>query len=125
MVTLLDDLERDGAAFFRDLFRFLEVDDRFQLDTVERYNGSGVARSATIQMLLSGGVRVKGLARAVLPDAAFRRLATLHHSVRSANLQRSSPLPPKLRRELTQRFYGADIAALEQLIGRDLSVWTS
>ena len=47
-----------------------EVDDSFQLETVERDNGSGVARSVLIQMLLSGGVRVKGLARAVLPDAA-------------------------------------------------------
>jgi Sulfotransferase family len=124
-VTLLDDLERDSAALFRDLFRFLEVDDGFRLDAVERYNGSGVARSATIHMLLSGGARVKGLARAVLPDAAFRRLARLQHGVRSANLQRTSPLSPELRRELTQRFYGRDIAALEELIGRDLSVWTN
>jgi hypothetical protein len=45
--------------------------------------------------------------------------------VRSANLQRSSPLSPELRRELTQRFYGEDIAALEKLLDRDLSVWTN
>jgi Sulfotransferase family len=124
-VTLLDDLERDAAGFFRDLFRFLGVDDGFRLDTVERYNGSGVARSATIHTLLSGGARLKGLARAVLPDAAFRRLARLQHGVRSANLQRTSPLSPELRRELTHRFYGEDIAALEKLLGRDLSVWTN
>jgi hypothetical protein len=124
-VTLLDDLERDSAAFFCDLFRFLGVDDGFRLETVERYNGSGVARSATIHQLLSGGARLKGLARAVLPDAAFRRLARLQHGVRTANLQRTSPLSPELRRELTHRFYGEDIAALERLIGRDLSVWTS
>jgi Sulfotransferase family len=123
-VTLLDDLERDGVVFFRDLFRFLGVDEGFRLDTVERYNGSGIARSAAIHRLLSCGARVKGLARAVLPDAAFRRLATLQHGVRAANLQRTSPLPPGLRRELTRRFYGEDIAALEQLIGRDLSIWT-
>jgi hypothetical protein len=123
-VTLLDDLERDSAAFFRDLFRFLGVDDGFQLETVERYNGSGTARSATIHRLLSGAAKVKGLARAVLPDRAFRRLARLQHGVRSANLQRSSPLSPELRRELTQRFYGEDIAALEKLLDRDLSVWT-
>ena len=123
-VTLLDDLERDSAAFFRDLFRFLGVDEGFRLDPVERYNGSGIARSATIHRLLSSGARVKGLARAMLPDAAFRRLATLQHDVRAANLQRTSPLPPELRRELTLRFYGEDIAALEKLIRRDLSIWT-
>jgi hypothetical protein len=124
-VTLLDDLERDGAAYFRDLFRFLGVDDGFQLETVERYNGSGTARSATIHRLLSGAARVKGLARAVLPASALRRLARLQHGLRSANLQRSSPLSPELRRELTQRFYGEDIAALEKLLGRDLGVWTT
>ena len=123
-VTLLDDLERDGAAYFRDLFRFLGVDEGFQLETVERYNGSGIARSATIHRLLSRGTRVKGLARAVLPDRAFRRLARLKHGMRAANLQRTSPLSPELRRQLTQRFYGEDIAALEKLLGRDLSVWT-
>jgi hypothetical protein len=65
----------DGAAYFRDLFRFLGVDDSFRIDGVERFNGTGVARNATVHRLLSGGAMIKGLARAVLPDVATRRLA--------------------------------------------------
>ena len=124
-VTLLDDLERDGAAYFRDLFRFLGVDEGFRIDRIERFNGTGVARNATIHRLLSGGAVIKGLARAVLPDRATRRLARLQHGLRAANLQRPAALPPQLRRELTERYYRADILALERLIGRDLSGWTA
>ncbi|MCE3250655.1 MAG: sulfotransferase [Geminicoccaceae bacterium] len=122
-VTLLDDMERDGTAYFRELFRFLGVDDSFRIDSVERFNGTGVARNATIHRLLSGGAVIKGLARAVLPDVATRRLARLQHGLRAANLQRSAALSPELRRELTERYYRDDILALEELIGRDLSCW--
>jgi hypothetical protein len=122
-VTLLDDLEHDSATYFRDLFRFLGVDDRFRMDSVERFNGTGVARNATIHRLLSGGVMIKGLARAVLPDGATRRLARIQHGLRAANLRRTTALSPELRRELTERYYLDDILALEQLIGRDLSCW--
>ena len=124
-ITLLDDLERDGAAYFRDLFNFLGVDDDFPIDRIDRYNGSGVARNAMVQRLLSGGSRAKGLARRMLPDRAFRRLARLQHGVRAANQRRDSELPADLRRQLTERFYGDDIRALEKLIERDLSSWLS
>jgi hypothetical protein len=124
-VTLLDDLERDSEAYFRDLFAFLGVADDFPIEGIGRYNGSGVARSGVVQRLLSGGARVKGLARTMLPDRAFRGLARLQHSVRSANLRRDAELPADLRRQLTERFYGEDIRALEKLIGRDLGHWLS
>jgi hypothetical protein len=122
-VMLLEDLERDSVAFFADLFRFLGVDDAFRPDLSQRYNPTGAARSAALHRFLSGSPRLKRWLRGVLPHSAAWRLTRLHHLLRSANLRRTESLPPGLRRELTARFYGHDIEALEALLGRDLAIW--
>lgn len=122
-VVLFEDLEQHGAALFADLYRFLEVDDRFRPDLSQRYNQSGTPRSAILHRALSDSPRAKRLLRQILPHQAVYHLARLHHRLRGANLTRTPALPPTLRRELTERFYGDDIGALEQLLGRDLGVW--
>lgn len=122
-VTLFDDLKRDPAGYFADLFRFLGVDDGFRLDAVERMNGSGEARNAAVHWLLSKGAAIKGLARATLPDNAVRSLTRLQHRLRSANLRETPGLSPELCRQLTRRYYRDDILALEKLIDRDLGLW--
>jgi hypothetical protein len=122
-VVLLEDLERDSGGFFADLFRFLGVDDAFRPDLSQRYNPTGAARSAALHRFLSGSPRLKRWLRGVLPQSAAYRLARLQHLLRSANLRRTQCLPPGLRRELTERFYGNDIEALEALLVRDLGIW--
>ncbi len=122
-VVLFDDLTRNGPALFRDLFRFLGVDESFHLAEVQQYNSTGTAKSAAIQRALAMTHRLKGVARAVLPDAAVKQLINLQHRVRSANLEKTSDLPPELRRELTRVYYSRDIAQLEKAIDRDLMLW--
>jgi hypothetical protein len=121
-VTLLEDLERDSAAFFADLFCFLGVDDGFRPE-LQRYNETGAARSDALHRILYGSRKLKRWVRSVLPAPAAYHLARLQHRLRSANLSRSQALPPSLRPELTARFYAEDIGALEDLLGRDLSIW--
>jgi hypothetical protein len=122
-VVLFDDLTRNGPVLFRDLFRFLGVDESFQLDEVQQYNSTGTAKNAAIERALAVTHRLKGVARAMLPEAAVKRLINLQHRVRSANLEKTSDLPPELRRELTQLYYSQDITALEQAVDRDLMLW--
>ncbi len=121
-VVLLEELERDSGRFFADLFCFLGVDDSFR-PAQQRYNETGTARSATIHRMLYGSHRLKSWMRSVLPPPAAYHLARLQHRLRNANLSRSQALPQDLRPELTERFYAADIGALEDLLGRDLSIW--
>ncbi len=121
-VTLLEELARDRDRFFADLFDFLEVDDSFR-PAPQRYNDTGTARSATIHRVLYGSHRLKNWMRSVLPPTATYHLARLQHRLRAANLSRSQALPPDLRPELTERFYADDMGALEDLLGRDLSIW--
>jgi hypothetical protein len=122
-VLLLEDLARDSAASFADLFSFLKVDATFQPALSHRYNATGTARSTTLHRLLQRSHRLKRWARTVLPQPAAYHLARLQHRLRSANLGRSQSLPPTLRPELTEQFYADDIDALEGLLERDLSVW--
>jgi hypothetical protein len=122
-VVLLDHLERDGAVLFGELFNFLGVDDGFRLDEIERYNQTGAAKSEAVHRVLSESAGLKQLARRLLPEAAIRRLSQWQHRVRNANLRRESILSPELRRELTERYYAADMEALGKLIRRDLSIW--
>lgn len=122
-VTLLEDLERDPDAYFADLFEFLGVDADFRPQMSYAYNQTGIARSATLHRMLHGSHQFKQRLRSALPRGVSYQLARLQHGLRSANLRRKQDLPPPLRRELTERFYGADMAALEELLGRDLNVW--
>ena len=121
-VTLLEDLQRDSGRAFAELFSFLGVDEGFRPE-LQRYNETGAARSATLHRLLYGSHRLKGWLRSSLPQSAAYHLARLQHRLRSANLSRAQALPPALRPELTARFYADDIGALEDLLGRDLSIW--
>jgi len=122
-VVLFDDLTRNGPALFRDLFRFLGVDESFALEEVQRYNSSGQAKNAALHRALSVTQKLKGVARAMLPDGAVRRLIHLQHRVRNANLEKTSELTPEMRRTLTEKYYSQDIAALERAIDRDLTLW--
>jgi Sulfotransferase family len=122
-VILLEDLQRDGDAFFADLFRFLEVDESFRPTLSQRYNETGIARSITIHRLIERSYRLKRVARSVLPPPAAYHLARLQQRLRSANLSRRESLPPALRPALTEQFYADDIGALQRLLGRDLSIW--
>jgi hypothetical protein len=121
-VMLLEDMERDSGAFFAELFGFLGVDDGFRPE-LQRYNETGAARSLALHRVLYGSPTLKRWMRSVLPSSATYHLARLQHRLRNANLSRSQALPPSLRPELTARFYADDIGALEDLLGRDLSVW--
>ncbi len=124
-VALFDDLERDGAGLFAELFNFLGVDPGFRLDPVERHNATGAARNAMLHRALSGNAALKRLARSLLPENAIRVLGRAQHRLRHANLRRVPGLSPGQRRRLTERYYGRDILALESLLGRDLGHWLS
>lgn len=106
----------DQRNMLADVFRFLEVDDSFEVDTRERHNVSVVANSGAVDAVLNRPNPIRSLARALLPD-----------TVRSAIGRRMREWNrPRLREQDRARlieFYREDILRLQDLIGRDLSHW--
>lgn len=117
MVMLLDDLEERPLSTMRDLQRFIGVEP-VNLE-LRRFNSSGHQPD----MLMRTAVRAKGFARAVLPAPLMRRLRPLAHRVMERTVEVPDGVPPGLRAEWTEQFYGDDIGKLEAMIGRDLSHW--
>jgi Sulfotransferase family len=124
-VMLTDELETEPGQLLAALFEFLGVDSSFRPDLSRRLNESGIAQSGFIHRALAGNQVTKQILRRVLPEPITRKLRHLQHRVRSANLTRAPTIPAEVRRSLTERFFGEEIAKLERLIGRDLSSWRS
>lgn len=114
---IYDDLLINPAQFVKSIFRFLEVDHNFEVDISARLNVSGVAKSATLQNLLTNNV-VLSIARSMFPR---RYRQPMRGYLTSKNLDRPQ-IPPDVERELKE-FYRPDIERLERLIKRDLSAW--
>lgn len=117
-VYLYEDLESDPRCVLRDVFRLLEVDDRFIPDTSRRYNVAAVPRSRVVFELVGRPNPVTSRLGPHLPKPVGRAAARL----RSWNLVRPPRLSAETRRDLVA-LYRPDILRLQDLIGRDLSGW--
>jgi hypothetical protein len=114
-VLLVEDLEREPRRAFRELCRFLEIDDAVVPDIVgSKQNPYFEPRSQRLWALLQR-VRV------------WRRLPKRARAV-GARLLRRSDQPPAMDphlRALLSDYFAAPNAALGQWLGRDLSHWRS
>ena len=119
-VYLYEDFRTAPQDVMRDIFRFIEVDSRFQPDTAIRLNVSGRPRVRFLQNLLSGRSAVRSVSRRLLPKRVRSRIRA---SLYGANLAPPPSLPPATATALHEA-YAEDVAKLSVLIDRDLSAWT-
>jgi len=121
-VIVHDDLVADAAGVVRDTFAFLGVDPEVAVD-LEIRNPNRRARSGVLQRLI---FRPPGPLRRVVP--LLRRFPLVHRlrdtlvSANSVPVARR-PMDPELRRRLTAELE-PEVAALGELIGRDLAAWS-
>lgn len=116
-IRLFDDLQNDPQTLFRDLFRFLEVDETFNPDLSHKHNVSGVIRNPLLRRMWTGTVNLRVYLRPFLGGRLRHNLSEwVYKDVEK------QPFPPPLRQELTD-FYREDILQLQDLLGRDLSHW--
>jgi hypothetical protein len=115
-IILFDDLIVRPRETVRSLFRFLGVDPDFAVDTSIRFNATMSPRFVRITRLFNA--TANSVAR-IAPWASGTGLGTL---LRRRLLRKPDPMPPALRRRLTDQ-YRDDIIATGELIGRDLSHW--
>jgi hypothetical protein len=116
-VALYDDLCSDPAALLRGLFRFLEVDPGFAVDTSVRHNPSGEIRNPALRWSWQRSEHLRRTLRGWIPKGwRDRAYASLTRS-----LDRHE-LPPEFRQEFAP-YFREDILRLSDLIGRNLDHW--
>ncbi|MBN1673868.1 MAG: sulfotransferase [Kiritimatiellae bacterium] len=122
-VHIFEEFVKAPAATCRALFSFLDVDDSF-LPDFQKHNPAAVSRSSGLhrRLLRPSPVLMKAYNR--LPMWVKLPVYKAFRALYWANLK-PQPRPPVdagIRAELLER-YRSDIAELEELLGRDLSVW--
>ena len=118
-VIVHDDFSAQPAKVVKDVYRFLEVDDQFTPDTSTRYNVSLVPKHLGVHALVAGEHPAKTAAKALLP---VKIRQAMKQRVVERNLTRPVPMDAEVRQRLVTLFR-ADILALQEMIGRDLSTW--
>jgi hypothetical protein len=123
-VWLYEDMREEPASVAQSVFRFLEVDDIFAPDTSSRYNPAGVPASGSARVAMRATNRAVWVLRKVLaPTSSMLPLAfEMRRVVQSRVLTEPPPIDPELRGELVEG-YKEDILRVQELIGRDLSMW--
>jgi len=116
-VYFFEDLRNDQSGTMKDIFRFLEVDENFELDFSKKYNVSGTIKNPLLNLLWTRSIAVRDLIRPLIPENL--RQAMVQLVIR--NLVKT-PLDTELRAELVE-LYREDILKLQTLLQCDLSHW--
>ncbi len=121
-VVLTEDQEARPRQTISNIYRFLEVDPGFDVDTGIRYNMSGKPKSQWIHQFFFEGNLARRLAQPIVrkllrPEMRVR----ITQAIQKRNLTRMT-IDPTTRDEL-QQYFSDDINKLERLIERDLSQW--
>lgn len=115
-VWLYENLRNDTLGVLGEIFRFLGIDERFVPDASVEHNPSGIPRVGRLYT----GVRALTARNPVLVERVLP--AKLRGYVKNRIFVKPPPFPPELREGLISA-YKEDILKLQDLIGRDLSVW--
>ncbi len=122
-VALHEDWRRDPERVYRDVLRFLGVRTDLLTDFALRNRSKGVRSRRLHRLLMWPHPTVRRAVRRVIPvaarQAAIRRVQRWNTSRGGAE-----PLSPALRAALTAEMRPR-VAALEALLGRDLSSWSA
>ncbi|MBF6555251.1 MAG: sulfotransferase [Acidimicrobiales bacterium] len=123
-VVVFDDLKVDTAGSYRTVLEFLGIDPTFQPD-LPVVNANKVARSERmVKLLRSPPPIVRRLGRMAVHNQNVRRSLGGRLQSLNAGQQPRQPMDGDLRRSLENEFR-AEVVTLGELLGRDLSSWSS
>ncbi len=118
-IIVFDDLVNNTLKVYRDVLRFLEVDDQFTPDLKVHNPGRQVKSPIVRDLIMNSWIRT--VARKFLPITTRRRMGqTLYHW----NIS-NKPKPPmnKHIRKRLQKQFAPEVKRLSKLLDRDLTHW--
>ncbi|WDL95536.1 sulfotransferase family protein [Alicyclobacillus sp. ALC3] len=117
-VLLFEEFVREPCAHVREVLAFLGVDPDVPIDTSLTHNESGQPTSRLVYNFISKPNGLKELVKPLVPAAIRERLGL---RAKSMVLKKVS-MESATRAEL-EAYFASDIAALAELLQRDLSIW--
>lgn len=121
-IILNEDQVKRPLQTTHDLFRFLEVDPDYDINTEIKYNVSGKPKSQWLHRFFFEENRVRKLARPIARKLfSFTTRQKISQKIQEKNLTRMT-INPEIKKRL-QLLFAKDIASLEGLLNRDLSGW--
>ncbi|MFQ5571826.1 MAG: sulfotransferase [Rhodothermales bacterium] len=119
-IYLFEEYVSDPRSLLSDLFRFLDVDTEFVPDLQARFNPThGVPKSMWLQQTVMRPNWLKTMAQSMVPTRVRKKVS-------AAILRTLRTSKPVLDDEVRRKFamiYRDDILKVQDLLGRDLSVW--
>jgi hypothetical protein len=121
LILLFEEFRADVAGIFRQICRFIGVDDTFIPNTSERVNVGGVPKNRGLHNLLRKRWAVTTRLKPLIP-LIWRK--SIRQRLIAQNL-RSYPPMAKVERQRLIDYYREDILKLQSLIDKDLASWFS
>ena len=121
-VIVFDDFKNDIKTVYRNVLRFLEVDDTFVPD-FSRRNPNTKARNKTLMYFRYNYPEfVRTIGRCIVPSPRVRYGLMQTITKMNTKTVKRSPMPEDLRRQL-QKEFRPGVEQLSGLLGRDLMHW--
>lgn len=119
-IYIYDDLRQDPINFMKAVYEYLEIDSAFIPDTNKQYNVRSFPQNQLVHQVMNKPNAIKDTVKNIIPKGLRKNLGTW---IKRKNSWKPE-LDPQLRDELTES-YRQDILELQDLMGKDLSVWLS
>jgi hypothetical protein len=121
-VVIYDDFKADSLASYREVLRFLGVDDSF-IPEIKVINPSKHVRSRMLrQFYKSPPAWTRSVSRMLFPRELRKGISSGLQYLNTQHLRRP-PMDHEIRRELNTMF-STEVAKLSEILGRDLTDWS-
>ncbi|RIV17755.1 sulfotransferase [Alicyclobacillaceae bacterium I2511] len=117
-VVLFEEFTRQPQSAMQEVFRFLGVDDKIQVDVSLHMNESGIPKSQGLYNFISQPNFLKEWIKPLFPAGLRERLGLRAKSM----VLRKEALDTELAQEL-QAYYAPDVDRLEGVLNRPLNLW--
>jgi hypothetical protein len=115
-IYLFDDFVKNPESTMKDIFRFLDVEEKTSIDFSKKYNPSFIPKNRLIGKL-NTQKRVKDWLKGVLPKSVKSKFKKTFYT--DKDLPKIKPEERKFLNEI----FREDVKELSQLLNRDLSGW--
>lgn len=116
-IYVFEEFIANTKEYVRDCCEFLGVDDTFDFDLEQTFNPGQFPRSSVLNRFLMNDFMRNKVSKLV-PD----QVVQFGKSMWKANHGKAPKMPEQIN-EYLESTYSEDVAMLEQLISRDLSIW--